>query len=145
MKTPWTLEIILWKNTLCSSCFIPLGILHSPLWDMYYQHKHISSTSCLLMSWPMFFPRISSSHRQVFPLLKVTLHTRKWPGPTQYHRPEFCFPPQGPFKVYFSFSVMTAPQNTDRQYHVQGRQHIFCSWPIMFCNASTSSEENMTW
>lgn len=73
------------KTTPCAhpaSC-VPLGILHSPLWDVSSQDKHFISHSCHLKTWPMAFSRISSSLRQVFLLLKVTLRIRTWTGSIQ--------------------------------------------------------------
>ena len=101
---PWEPQKGSWARTLRvhSASGFPLGILHSPLRDMRSQDKHSISHCCLLMTWPMVFPRISSSRRQVLPLLTITLHSKRQPGPTHatsnihlHDMPQFPFPPQG--------------------------------------------------
>ena len=59
-----------WARTLHPhpASYFPLGILHSTVSDMHSQDKHIISHYCLLMTWPMVFPRISTSlgsHQQM--------------------------------------------------------------------------------
>ena len=71
------------RRALPASFFL-LRNLHSPVCDMHSRDEPILSHYCLMI-WPMVFPRISSSCRQVFLLLKFTLHMRTWPGPTQCH------------------------------------------------------------
>lgn len=125
--------------SLCPSCltvFFP-GILHCSLWDMSSQDNHIITHSCH-QTWPSQWipPSLdksslcSRSHQEISGPYSVTA--------TLTFINRLQFPSTSPFVNPF-INESTTEKHTDVPY-TQGPAD--CSWPVMFCNASATSDGN---